>query len=397
MFYCADIGALKIKEQPPENTKIGPIYRPDKGGTLSVRYYPLHVNHFPVAFNPQSIIMHYDVDVKATLPPKEGLPPKKISKFELSMIKEKLFADNPQTLPLSKTAYDGQKNIFSAVLLPEETFTVEVLKGENVRAVSYTVTITLVNTLELHKLRDYLNARVTSIPRDILQGMDLVVKENPARRTVSLGRCFFPPENHMMQKQLQPGIIAAEGFQHSLKTTAQGLSLCLDYSVISSPKPIGVLEFLKEYIRGFNLGEFRKYKKRVEDALIGLKVNVTHRTTKQKYTIASLTPKDTRHLTFTTLEQEAQNPPGSTSLVQYFQTRYDKDIKHQDIPALVFGGKKTNFVPMEFCILVEGQRFPKEKLNLNANNYLKTMSLAIPQHRKSTIQGMMNSGDGPCG
>lgn len=364
---------------------------------MSIRDCRLRVNHFPVAFNPQSIIMHYDVDVKASVPPRKGLPPKKISKSDLSMIRDKLCADHPQILPLLKTSYDGEKNIFSSVPLPEETFTVEVSKGEDERAVSYTVTITLVNKLELRKLRDYLSGNVYSIPRDILQGMDLVVKENPARRTVSLGRCFFPTNPPLIQRDLEPGIIAIGGFQHSLKTTAQGLALCLDYSVLSFRKKMSVLDFLHDHIRGFNLAEFRKYKKFVEEVLLGLKVNVTHRRTKQKYTIAKLTDKDTRHITFPILDQEGQTPPRSTSLLAYFKDKHNYDIQHKDIPALDFGGNKTNFVPMELCVLVEGQRFPKEYLDKNAAKNLKNMCLASPRDRESTIQMMMKSSDGPCG
>ncbi|CAJ2650344.1 unnamed protein product [Trifolium pratense] len=390
-------GAPKLKEQKVENTTTGPIRRPDKGGTVSIRSCNLRVNHFPVTFNPQSIIMHYNVDVRATVPPKKGLPPKKISKSDLSMIRDQLFADHPQTLPLLKTAYDGEKSIFSAVPLPEETFTVEVSKGEDERAVSYTVTITLVNKLELRKLRDYLSCRVYSIPRDILQGMDLVVKENPARSTIALGRYFFPNNPSMVERGLEPGIIAIGGFQHSLKTTAQGLSLCLDTSVLSFRKKMSVLDFLHDRIRGFNLAEFWKYKKAVEEELLGLKVNVTHRRTKQKYTIARLTPKDTRHITFPILGEDGQNLPGSTSLVAYFKQKYRINIEYKDIPALDFGGNKTNFVPMELCVLVEGQRYPKEYLDKNASKNLKNMCLASPRERESTIQMMMKSGDGPCG
>ncbi|MED6145247.1 Protein argonaute-2 [Stylosanthes scabra] len=375
---------------------ISPIRRPDAGGTLAVRTKTLHVNHFPVKFNPKSRIMHYNVDVSPRSPPQPGRPPKRISKTELSMIRDKLFLDNPDSLPLGMTAYDGEKNIFSKVPLPEEPFAVEVSKGEDDRPTGFIVTLTLVNVLEMSKLEDYIRGRALSIPRVILQGVDVVFKENPTKCTVPIGGCFYPMNPKFRETNLQPGVIAVGGFQHSLKPTRQGLSLCLDYSVLSFKKKMPVLDFLHEQIRGFNLREFRRFRRQVEGVLIGLKVHVTHRRTKQKYTVARLTREDTRQITFPAVDAQG-NPSGQLSLVGYFLDRYQIDISYKDIPALDFGGNKTNYVPMELCVLVEGQRYPKEDLSKYAHDTLKNMSLPPPRIREAAIQEMVNSSCGPCG
>ncbi|KAH1034188.1 hypothetical protein GYH30_054545 [Glycine max] len=158
---------------------------------------------------------------------------------------------------------------------------------------------------------------------------DLVVKENPLKQCVSLRRCFFPMNPPLRKKDLNHGIMAIGGFQQSLSL------------------------LLRDCPCAWTI------RRQVEHVLIGLKVNVKHRKTKQKYTITRLTPKD--------------------------------------IPALDFGGNKTNFVPMELCELVEGQRYPKENLDKYAAKDLKGMSVAPPRVRQSTIQAMVNSEDGPCG
>lgn len=397
LHFHIDIERLSISDSENKREKVSPVHRPDKGGTIAIRKTRLRVNHFKVSFNPQSIVNHYDVDVKPKLPPKQGRPQKKISKTEMSMIRDKLFSDHPETLPLKMTGYDGEKTIVSAVPLPEETFTVDISYGEDDNPVSYVVTLTLVNKLEFRKLRDYLSGNVLSIPRDVLQGMDLVVKENPTRRTVSLGRYFYPTNPPLVENDLGHGILAIGGFQHSLKPTSQGLAMCLDYSVLSFRKKVSVLEFLAAHIDGFNLAAFWKYKKQVEEVLVGLKVNVTHRRTKQKYTIAKLTNKDTRHITFPLVDLEGRNPPTEVSLLAYFRDKHRVEIEHKDIPSLEFQGKKMNYVPMEFCVLVEGQRYPKENLDRNAARSLKDMSLARPWDREALIQRMVKSSDGPCG
>ncbi|KAJ7966177.1 Argonaute family protein [Quillaja saponaria] len=399
-----ELEGLKISDSlPPAPSsiqqnldKLSPLKRPDHGGTLAICSTRLRVNHFPVKFNPESMIMHYDIDVKPEVPTDIGCI-KKISKAELSVIREKLFSDNPTQFPLSMTAYDGEKNIFSAIPLPVGPFEVKVSEGEGAKSYSYVFTIQLVSKLKLCKLKDYLSGRLLSIPRDILQGMDLVMKENPVRRTISVGRSFYP-RNHL---DIGHGIIASRGFQHSLKPTSQGLALCLDYSVLAFRKRMPVLDFLKEHIDGFSVNEFRKFREDIEEALKGLKVTVTHRRTKQKYTIARLTSKDTRFLTFPVEDPHDKNPPKKDGpeikLLDYFQEKYMKDIEYKDIPSLKFVGNRRNFVPMEFCVLVEGQRYPKEYLDGDAAFMLKKMSLAQPRERKSFICNMVQSDDGPCG
>jgi eukaryotic translation initiation factor 2C len=270
---------------------------------------------------------------------------------------------------------------------------VQVSEAEDAKPRSYLFTIKLVNELELHKLKDYLDGKLRSTPRDILQGMDVVVKEHPARTMISVSRSFHSVRDH--QIHLGHGIIASRGCQHSLKPTSQGIALCLDYSVLSFHEPLSVIEFLTKHISGFNLNNFRSFRRAVEGVLKGLKVRVTHRVTKQKYVITGLTRDDAQYITF-----PQEDPDGKASqnvrLVEYFRQKYHRDIVHQDIPCLEMKSKMKNYVPMEFCVLVEGQVFPKEYLKETEAKMLKKFSLANPKDRQKTICRMVQDGDGPC-
>ncbi|KAI9108592.1 hypothetical protein K1719_020476 [Acacia pycnantha] len=372
-----------------QHTEIFPTPRPDKGGTIQIRTSKLRVNHFPIRFTSEAMLMHYTVDVKLISQVRVGRP-QRISKSDLSMIRKTLFSTDTR-LSLEKTVYDGEKNIFSAVPLPEETFMVTISASN-----SYQVTLTLVKELEYRKLSQYLNKESMSVPRDILQGMDTVFKENPAKRTIVVGRSFYPSNRPLLHQDLGNGIIALGGFQHSLKPTSQGLSLCLDYSVLSFRKPMPVLDFLSNRIYGFrdkeserfwirvngrihgySDKEFESFWFRVTTELIGLKVNVTHRRTRQKYTIVGLSDRDTRDITFPLKDPEGRSEARQVSIPDYFQDKYKKDIAYKNIPCLDFG--EGVLVPMEFCILVEGQRYPKQDLDKNASETLNDMSLAPPE------------------
>ncbi|XP_056163092.1 protein argonaute 2 [Syzygium oleosum] len=374
--------------------KICPVRRPDKGGSLAARHVRILVNNFPITFNPEIIIRHYDVDIKPEAPARRGHPVR-LSKATLSQIKEKLFSDNRMQFPLSMTAYDGEKNIFSAILLPCGMYNVKILSTEYNEESSFQCTITLVNELKLRKLKDYLAGNLLSIPRDILQGMDLVMKENPARHMISVGRHFYPLEYHEAD-DLKCGIAAFRGFQHSLKPTSQGLALSLDYSVIAFRKRMLVIDFLKEHIRGFNIGQFARYRREVEQALKGVKVTMTHRKTKQNYTFVRLTKETTRSISFNCKSSEGKMK--KINLVNYFSEKYKIEIKYKDIPCLDFSkNNKKNYVPMEFCVLVEGQSYPKENLDRDAAFVLKKLSLPPPHIRKKSICDMIRSNNGPCG
>ncbi|KAK7841541.1 protein argonaute 2 [Quercus suber] len=388
---------LKLKEISEDSRKIIPVKRPDKGGELAIRTVGLRANHFPVKFNPNTTIMHYVVDVQLAVPPKNGRPVR-ISKSVLSEIRNKLSSDDPEQFPLSKTVYDGEKNIFSVVPLPTGKFNVEVHAGEDMKGGdSYVVTINLVNEIKFGKLKDYLNEQLLSIPRDVLQGMDVVMRENPSRYMIPFGRSFYPREPREGD-DLGWGITASRGFQHSLKLTSQGLAQCVNSSVLAFRKKMSVLDFLWEHIPNFDINNFQRFRRDVEDALGGLKVTVTHWKNKQKYIIRGLTRENTQEYSFSQEGPDGQNPPRQVRIVDYFREKYDKDIKYKDIPCLDLGkANKKNAVPMEFCVLVEGQRYPKERLDRNAGTRLKNLSLVPPRVREREICSVVRSENGPCG
>ncbi|XAR59395.1 hypothetical protein NMG60_11015221 [Bertholletia excelsa] len=388
--------AIAIFNQRKIKSELVPVRRPDKGGKLAIWSPKLLVNHFRVGFNPRTVVIHYDIDIKLEDPSKNR--PTKISKSDLRMIKNKLFSDDPSKFPLSRTAYDGEKNIFSAVPLPTGKFKVDLSDGEDGNSRSYAVTIKAVSELRFDKLSDYLKGEIISIPRDVLQGMDLVIKENPSRCRIPMGKSFYSPI-YNDNDDLGGGIVALKGFQQSLKPTSQGLALCLDYSVLAFRKPLPVIEFLRQHVLGHRgVDQLARLKREVNDALKGLKVTVTHRTTKQKYTISGLTDRNTRDISFDMEDPEAKAPPRRVSLVQYFREKYDKQIMHLDIPCLDVGkNNRKNYVPMEFCVLMEGQRFPKEQLDRDGSSALKNMSLLLPRLRMRNINEMVIAEDGPCG
>ncbi|KAL7605763.1 hypothetical protein Lser_V15G15279 [Lactuca serriola] len=360
-----------------------PIKRPDHG-THAMRFVKLLVNHFPVKFIPSKTILRYDVDVKHDVPSSSRSAKKSIPKTELRLIQQKLCSDNPNQFPLLQTAYDGEKNIYSAISLPEGIYNVQ-LNGR-----SYSCSIKYGNELALSKLQDFLKGNSTQIPRDVLQALDVVMKANLFREKVSVGRGMYP-RVHRQEDDLGYGIAAFRGSQQSLKLTKNGLVVCLDYSAIPFRKRMPVIDFLMESIPNIrDVSEIGRFGNIVVKALTGLRVSVTHRRTNQKYVVSGLTEKATKDISFVLEDLEGKKEPEVVMLTDYFREKWGKEIKHKGIPCLNLGSsKKQNYVPMEFCFLAEDKRYPKEQLGKEAARILKDLSLLNPNTRRNEIRSMV--------
>ncbi|CAN6269269.1 unnamed protein product [Urochloa humidicola] len=131
----------------------------------------------------------------------------------------------------------------------------------------------------------------------------------------------------------------------------------------------------------------------LEYELKGRRVTVIHRRTNQKYTVQGLTPLPASQLTFVDAET------GQTKrLVDYYAQKHGKVIDYQMLPCLDLSKSKdkANYVPIELCTLLEGQRYPKTNLDKNSDRTLKSAALIPALRRRNEIMDLVNARDGPC-
>uniref|UniRef100_A0A453E8G2 PAZ domain-containing protein n=1 Tax=Aegilops tauschii subsp. strangulata TaxID=200361 RepID=A0A453E8G2_AEGTS len=155
-----------------------------------------------------------------------------------------------------------------------------------------------------------------------------------------------------------------------------------------------LIDFIKEILnrkdlsRGFQ-NEFDYVK--IKKALRGLRVEVTHRgQMRRKYRIAGLTKDSARELRF-------QLSTGETKTVRdYFRETYKLQLRYDFLRCLQVGTEqKPNYLPIEVCNIVPGQRYQKK---LDDGQVSKMMSIAC-QHpagretsiRKSVLENKYNS------
>ncbi|KAK1293743.1 Protein argonaute 2 [Acorus calamus] len=349
--------------------------RPDRGGTSASRYLKLLINHFLVHFDCSVTIYHHELTIEPDKNARGRKAPKP-SKSDSMSVRRKLFATDPARFQL--TAYDGDKNLFGAVRLPTGTFRVTTHQ-------SYTVKVSLLNEIRLSET-------VVVPPRNTLQALDVILREKPSAEQLVAGRCFYWKD---LGEDLQKGIQALDGFIQGFRVTGQGLVVYVDYSVMAFRKRMPVIDFLQETLQ-LRLREncllSRAEKALVENALRGLRVMVNHRNSSQRYTVKGLTKRGSDATRFT-----IDGPNGlNLSIDEFFWSAYKKRIMYKSLPCLDLScNGRMNYVPMEFCDVAEGQRYPKERLSKPAERRLREIALANPERRKDSILNTVRSLNSP--
>ncbi|KAM0877781.1 hypothetical protein ACQ4PT_035289 [Festuca glaucescens] len=356
-----------------------PMRRPDAGGALFQSKVKLLVNHFIVNYQKVSTIFHYDIDIKFD-PASQKASGKELSNADFLSAKAELFKDESFRKLSSAVAYDGKRNLFTSAELPEGLFRVRV------RSKTYIVAVEFKKQLPLSQLSEL------PVPREVLQGLDVVVREASCWRKIILGKGFYSPESSY---DLGRGVVAMSGTQQTLKHTQKALVLCVDYSVMPFRKAGCVLDHVKQFIRplDYRTALNKTQLKNLEYELKGQRVTVSHRKTNQKYTIQGLTDLPASQITFSDSESGQ-----AKRLVDYFSQQYGKVIEYQMLPCLDLSKSKDkpNYVPIELCILLEGQRYPKANLSKETDKQLKGMALIKADDRKQRIMDAVRARDGPC-
>ncbi|CAM0902792.1 unnamed protein product [Alopecurus aequalis] len=356
-----------------------PMRRPDAGGSLFHSKVKLLVNHFVVNYQKVSTIFHYDIDIKFD-PASAKASAKELSNADFLSAKAELFKDESFRRLSSAVAYDGKRNLFTSAELPEGLFRVRV------RSKTYIVSVEFKKQIPLSQLSEL------PVPREVLQGLDVIVREASSWRKIILGKGFYSPES---SSEIGQGVVALSGTQQTLKHTQKGLVLCVDYSVMPFRKAGSVLDHVKQVIRplDYRTALNKTQQDNLQYELKGRRVTVSHRKTNQKYTIQGLTNLPASQITF--IDSES----GQTKrLVDYFAQHWGKVIEYQMLPCLDLSKSKDkpNYVPIELCILLEGQRYPMADLSKESDKTLKGMALIKAGDRKQRILDAVRARDGPC-
>ncbi|XVF03276.1 hypothetical protein REPUB_Repub04eG0247500 [Reevesia pubescens] len=377
--------------------------RPDSGG-VEGPVISLLANHFLVKFDPSLKIYHYNVEISPS-------PSKEVAR----MIKQKLVESNSGLLSGANPAYDGRKNFYSPVEFQNDKLEFFIslpipttksglpfgeLKGfqqkQNQLKV-FRINIRAVSKFDGKDLSSYLSKEGEDwipLPQDYLHALDVVLRESPMEKCISVGRSFYSSSKGGT-KEIGGGAIGWRGFFQSLRPTQQGLALNINFSITAFHESIGVIPYLQkrlEFLRDLSQRKTRSLsdeeRKEVEKALRNIRVFVCHRETVQRYRVYGLTEEATENLYFA--DRDGKN----SRLVNYFKDHYNYDIHFRNLPCLQISRSKPCYLPMELCMICEGQKF-LGKLSDDQTARILKMGCQRPKERKAIIDGIMRGPIGP--
>lgn len=331
------------------------------------------------------------------------LPNKDLNQYDVTIIPEvssktvnraimaelvKLYRESD--LGMRLPAYDGRKSLYTAGEFPfvRKEFAIKLVDEDDglingpKRERKYKVVIKFVARANMHHLGQFLAGRRADAPQEAIQILDIVLRELATKRYCSVGRSFFSRDVRTPQR-LGEGLESWCGFYQSVRPTQMGLSLNIDMASAAFIEPLPVIEFVAQLLgkdalaRPLSDADRIKIKK----GLRGVKVEVTHRgTVRRKYRVSGLTSQPTRELVFPIDDNNTMK-----SVVDYFQEMYGFTIQYTHLPCLQVGNqKKANYLPMEACKIVEGQRYTK-RLNEKQITALLKVTCQRPRDRENDI------------
>ncbi|KAL6839431.1 hypothetical protein ACP4OV_030701 [Aristida adscensionis] len=374
-------------QAPAPRAVIGPPVTSSKGlsfcrrpgfGTVGTRCV-VKANHF-LAELPDKDLTQYDVKIT---------PEVSSRSVNRAIMAELVRLYRASDLGMRLPAYDGRKNLYTAGTLPFDAreFVVRLADDDDGTGVpprerEYRVTIKFAARADLHHLRQFIAGRQADAPQEALQVLDVVLRELGNQRYVSIGRSFYSPDIRKPQR-LGDGLQSWCGFYQSIRPTQMGLSLNIDMSSTAFIEPLPVIEFVAQILGkdviSRPLSDANRIK--IKKALRGVKVEVTHRgNVRRKYRISGLTPQPTHELMFPIDDQMNMK-----SVIEYFKEMYGFTIQHPHLPCLQVGNqKKANYLPMEACKIVEGQRYTK-RLNEKQITSLLKVTCQRPREQEMDI------------
>ncbi|KAM3713994.1 hypothetical protein ACJW31_01G297700 [Castanea mollissima] len=343
-------------------------------------------NHF-IANIPDSDICHYSVKID---------PEVTSHKLNKAIMTQLVKLHRESDLGMRLPVYDGARNLYTAGFLPFTTKNFIIILSDdeegacNRREREFKVTISFITLASMQQLRELLAGKPVDTPHKALTIIDIVLRQLAAQRYVSVGRFLYSPDIKKPQ-QLGGGLESWRGFYQSIRPIQMGLSLNIDMSSTAFIEPLPVIDFVAQildkdvYSRPLSDADRIKVKK----ALRGVKVEVTHRgNVRRKYRISGLTSQPTRELIFPVDEQKNMK-----SVVEYFQEVYGYTIQYSHLPCLQVGNqKKVNYLPLEACKIVGGQRYTKG-LNEKQITSLLKVSCQRPHEQEMDILQTVHQND----
>ncbi|ONK70265.1 uncharacterized protein A4U43_C05F31950 [Asparagus officinalis] len=370
----ADQPKIPVMPEPP---KRHPMVRPGVG--TDGRRLKLLSNHFAVKFSAhEAVFYHYSVTIKSD--DKRAVEGKGIGR----KVMDKLYQTYSSELAGKNFAYDGEKSLFTVGALPHNNFEFTVLleessarvaggspahgspsEGDRKRskrshqAKTFKVEISYAARIPMKSIAEAIQGRDAEHTQDALRVLDIILRQQQAKRGCLLVRQSFFSGEHTNYTNLGGGVTGCRGFHSSFCTTNGGLSLNMDVSTTMIMTPGPVVNFLRENqnVREPHQIDWAKAKRMLKN----MRIRTTHSNMEFKIIGMSELPCNQQLFPMKVRNGREEGRTINVTVFDYFSR--DKKIEltwSAYAPCLDVGKpKRPNYLPVELCNLVPLQRYTK--------------------------------------
>ncbi|XP_064477992.1 protein argonaute-2-like isoform X2 [Ornithodoros turicata] len=364
-----------------------------KGFGTQGRPIDLFANHFEMSV-PSGEVYHYDVEIMSQNKTTAAVPDQKkyrclstkINRMVIEALARKYKRDLQNCIP----AFDGRKNLYTRRPLPfkERTFTVGLPEEDRKEESIFFVKIQYAADVNLDALHAVYAGRASVVPQEVLQALDIIVRNGSCIQMTPVGRSIFKP-NRGGDYSLGGGKEVWFGYYTSVRPAQWKPMLNIDRSATAFYEHISVLEFMcklfgdqRRQLRPEDFRELNAHQvQRLNKELKGLKVYVNHLPYKRKYRVVKVTLEPARRITFP-LDNGTR-----CSVADYFRTKYPQFARFPNLPCIQSGTPaKPVHLPLEVCTIVEGQHCKKKLSDVQTSNMIKQTAMP-PAKRFESIKG----------
>jgi len=347
---------------------------PKAGGSMG-RSTMIEVNHLPLNLDQlfKKVVYHVDVQFTPDLP-------KRLLRCALEEFNNKHY-------PKVHFAFDGRRNMYTTKEIKGKSDLISVLNDENNRTMEFTITTSIVNTIQMSKIEEYLRSGSSnSTPGEAFQALDIILKNRPfSLRFTNVGRSFFPLPR-ITPVDLGEGMELWKGF---FQSPVMGWKPYLNIDVAHKgfPKHQPLINYITNELQCDPTKEMDMWKFNALSTYVkGLKIDFmvpNQPNTKRSYKVVGLLDTAAK---FRFDMEDSVRGVQSMNVVQYFKLTRNYAIKYQNLPCLHVGNiNKKTAIPIELCIVQRGQLRLKKLSEMQTANMVRNAARP-PAERRQTIE-----------
>ena len=347
----------------------------------------LRANHFQISM-PRGFIHHYQINI---------LPDKCPRKVNRDIIQTMVQAYS-KIFGTTKPVFDGRSHLYTSNPLPIGNDPVELevtLPGEGKDRV-FRVAIKWVAQVSLYALEEALEGRTRTIPKDVVDALDVVMRHLPSMKYTPVGRSFFSaPEGYF--HPLGGGREVWFGFHQSVRPSQWKMMLNIDVSATAFYKAQSVLDFMCEVLDIRDINDQRRpltdsQRVKFTKEIKSLKIEITHcGAMRRKYRVCNVTRRPAQMQSFPLQLDNGQTV--ECTVAKYFLDKYKMKLRFSHLPCLQVGQEhKHTYLPLEVCNIVQGQRCIKKLTDMQTSTMIKATARSAPDREKE-INNLIKKAD----